>query len=71
MMDQLESLAQQPEKPQREATTCPTTGRPVPADSPTWPFATEQARMADLYKWFTGQHAISRSVEESDLEETE
>lgn len=75
MMNQLTSLSQPPQdtqrEPPREPTTCPTTGRPVPADSPTWPFANEQARMADLYKWFSGQHAISRSVEENDLEETE
>jgi len=57
--------------PVREATTCPVTGRPVPADSSTWPFVNEQARMADLYRWFSGQHSASRAVEESDLEETE
>lgn len=66
-MRRLESLA----LPVREATTCPVTGRPVAADCPTWPFADERARMADLYKWFSGQHQVSRSVEESDLEETE
>lgn len=53
----------------REPTTCPTTGRPVPADSPTWPFANEQARMADLYKWFSGQHQVSRPIEQRDLDE--
>jgi tRNA threonylcarbamoyladenosine biosynthesis protein TsaE len=47
----------------RRATTCPITGRPVPADSPTWPFADERARLADLYRWFSGQHALSRPVE--------
>jgi tRNA threonylcarbamoyladenosine biosynthesis protein TsaE len=66
-ISQLRALA----LPARTPTTCPVTGRTVPADSPTWPFATEQARMADLYKWFSGQHSVSRSVEESDLEETE
>ena len=55
--------------PVREATMCPVTGQPVPADSPTWPFASKRARMADLYKWFSGQHLMSRGVEESDLEE--
>ncbi len=57
-----------PVEPAREATTCPTTGQRVPADSPTWPFASEQARMADLHKWFSGQHAISRPIEQADLE---
>ena len=54
---------------ERTATTCPVTGQPVPADSPTWPFVSEQARMADLYKWFSGQHNISRPVDQTDLEE--
>lgn len=63
-MDQLHSLA----LPARVATTCPVTGRPVPADSPTWPFVNDQARMADLYKWFSGQHSVSRAAEEGDLE---
>ncbi|HZW10136.1 MAG TPA: tRNA (adenosine(37)-N6)-threonylcarbamoyltransferase complex ATPase subunit type 1 TsaE [Phycisphaerales bacterium] len=57
--------------PSREPTTCPVTGRHVPADSPTWPFADDRARMADLYRWFSGQYGMSRGVEESDLEETE
>lgn len=57
--------------PSRDATTCPITGRPVPAESPTWPFADERARMADLYRWFSGQYGMSRGVEESDVEETE
>lgn len=57
--------------PAREATTCPTTGAPVSADCPSWPFVSEQARMADLYKWFSGQHAISRPIEQADLEQGE
>jgi tRNA threonylcarbamoyladenosine biosynthesis protein TsaE len=46
--------------PPRDWTTCPTTGKAVPPDSPTWPFADERARMADLYGWFAGTHTISR-----------
>lgn len=42
----------------REATVCPVTGRSVPADSPTWPFADERARMADLYRWMSGQYSV-------------
>ena len=57
--------------PAREATTCPTTGARVAPDCPSWPFASEQARMADLYKWFSGQHAISRPIEQADLEQGE
>lgn len=57
--------------PPRTATTCPITGRPVPADSPTWPFADERARMADLYRWFSGSYTITRPVEQRDLDLTD
>jgi len=55
----------------RRDTTCPVTGRPVPACSPTWPFADERARMADLYRWMSGGYAISRPAEQADLEQGE
>lgn len=55
----------------RGPTTCPVTGRPVPADAPTWPFADERARMADLHRWFSGGYTISRPVERNDIEEVE
>jgi tRNA threonylcarbamoyladenosine biosynthesis protein TsaE len=42
----------------RPPTVCRITGRPVPADSPTWPFADERARMADLYRWMNGQYSV-------------
>ncbi|MEL6328423.1 MAG: tRNA (adenosine(37)-N6)-threonylcarbamoyltransferase complex ATPase subunit type 1 TsaE [Planctomycetota bacterium] len=54
---------------EREDTTCRVTGRHVPADSPTWPFADERARMADLYRWFAEDYSVSRPVEQSDLEQ--
>ncbi|MFT5423393.1 MAG: tRNA threonylcarbamoyladenosine biosynthesis protein TsaE [Phycisphaerales bacterium] len=57
------------EPPPRRDTICPATGARVPADSPTWPFASERLQMADLYKWFSGQHAISRPLDQRDLEE--
>ena len=57
--------------PARTPTTCPVTGRHVPADAPSWPFVSEQARMADLYKWFSGQHEISRPLDQRDLDEVE
>lgn len=53
----------------RGPTICPITGKPVPADSPTYPFASEQARMADLYRWFSGSYSISRDLSEEDLDE--
>ncbi len=50
-------------------TTCPVTGKAVPANSPTWPFASERARMADLYGWFSGKYTVSRPMDQRDLEE--
>ena len=55
----------------RTDTTCRITGKPVPADSPTWPFANEQARMADLYRWFSGAYTVSRPIERTDIEQGE
>ena len=52
----------------RPDTTCPTTKAQVAGDSLTWPFASEQARMADLNAWFTEKHAISRPIEQTDIE---
>jgi len=52
----------------REATTCPVTGEPVAPDSPTWPFASERARMADLFRWFNEDYSVSRPIEERDLD---
>ncbi len=53
----------------RPETTCPTTGAKVPSDSLTWPFASEQARMADLNAWFDEKHSISRPIEQADIEQ--
>jgi tRNA threonylcarbamoyladenosine biosynthesis protein TsaE len=78
-MDELRDLirseqpddADSPVQGERTDTVCRVTGLPVPADSPTWPFADERARMADLYGWFSGGYTVSRRVEDSDLEQTE
>jgi tRNA threonylcarbamoyladenosine biosynthesis protein TsaE len=53
----------------RRPTVCPATGVPVPADSPTYPFASERARLADLYRWFSGSYQISREVASDDDDE--
>lgn len=42
----------------RPATRCPITGRPVSPDSPTYPFADERARLADLGKWLSGSYQV-------------
>ena len=54
----------------RGPTVCPITGRAVPPDSPTYPFADARARMADLNRWFTGSYTVSREATEADLGET-
>ncbi|MFG0283152.1 MAG: tRNA (adenosine(37)-N6)-threonylcarbamoyltransferase complex ATPase subunit type 1 TsaE [Phycisphaerales bacterium JB039] len=51
-----------------EVTPCPVTGEPTPTDSPTWPFASEKARMADLHRWFAGEYRLSREATEDDLQ---
>lgn len=50
---------------------CPTTAEPVASDSPTWPFASERARDAELGAWFNESYTISRPMEEADLEQGE
>jgi tRNA threonylcarbamoyladenosine biosynthesis protein TsaE len=50
---------------------CAITGRAVPPDSPTFPFADERARLADLGRWISGAYTISREIrpeDESDIE---
>ena len=49
-----------------DVTPCPITGEPTPTDSPTWPFASQQARMADLHRWFAGEYRLSREATEDD-----
>jgi tRNA threonylcarbamoyladenosine biosynthesis protein TsaE len=46
----------------RGATRCPVTGKPVPPDSPTYPFFDERARMADLGRWMSGTYSVSRDL---------
>jgi tRNA threonylcarbamoyladenosine biosynthesis protein TsaE len=46
---------------------CRVTGRLVPPDSPTFPFADEKAKRADLYKWLTGSYSIGRPIENQDF----
>jgi tRNA threonylcarbamoyladenosine biosynthesis protein TsaE len=48
-------------------TRCPVTGERVPSDSPTYPFVNEQAKMADLGRWFSGSYVVSREMTEEDM----
>jgi tRNA threonylcarbamoyladenosine biosynthesis protein TsaE len=52
----------------RQPMRCPVTGAMVAPDSPTYPFASERARLADLYRWFSGSYSISRDLKADDLE---
>lgn len=47
---------------------CPTTGKAVPPDAPTFPFADDRARLADLGKWMSGSYSISREIAPEDEE---
>ncbi len=51
----------------RAQTRCPVTGEDVAPDSPTYPFSSERARLADLNKWLTGGHTLSRPIADEDL----
>lgn len=53
----------------RFATVCPVTGERVEPDNPSWPFVDERARLSDLHGWLTEQRAITRPIEQKDLEE--
>lgn len=57
--------------PERHPTTCPVTGAPVPAESPTWPFVDERARLVDLHRWLSGEYTLERAIEADDLDEHE
>jgi tRNA threonylcarbamoyl adenosine modification protein YjeE len=48
--------------PSRPPTRCPITGKPVPPDSPTYPFFDERARLADLGRWMSGSYTVSRDL---------
>lgn len=53
----------------RGSTVCPITGKVVPPDSPTYPFADERARLADLSRWLSGGYVVSRELTAEDIEE--
>jgi len=46
---------------------CPVSGRPVPPEAPTFPFADERAKLADLGRWLSGAYVVSRGMTEDDL----
>ncbi len=56
--------------PQRTS-RCPVCKGDVQPDDPFFPFCGERCRTIDLGKWLKGNYAISRPLEQRDLEETE
>lgn len=53
---------------EREPIRCPTTGVWVEPTRPSYPFAGERERLADLHKWFSGSYSISREIREDDID---
>ena len=45
---------------------CSVTGKPVPPDGPSFPFADERSRLVDLGRWATGAYTISRDIRPED-----
>ncbi|KAA0212380.1 MAG: tRNA (adenosine(37)-N6)-threonylcarbamoyltransferase complex ATPase subunit type 1 TsaE [Cyanobacteria bacterium CYA] len=50
-------------------TLCPVTGQPVSPDAPHYPFSSERAKWADLYRWFSESYVVGRPIEEADLDQ--
>lgn len=61
--------AAKPDPIGRKPTTCPITGQAVLPDAPHYPFSSERAKWADLYRWFSESYAVERPVEEADLDQ--
>lgn len=53
---------------EREPARCRVTGTWIGPMHPTYPFADERARDADLHRWFSGEYRISRDVTAEDIE---
>jgi len=54
---------------EREPIRCPVTGVWVEPTRPTYPFAGEKEKLADLNRWFTGAYSIGRRATDADFEE--
>jgi len=53
----------------RDTVKCPATGQIVHPETPSWPFADERARMSDLHGWMSGKFAITRPIEQADIDQ--
>ncbi|MCL4221397.1 MAG: tRNA (adenosine(37)-N6)-threonylcarbamoyltransferase complex ATPase subunit type 1 TsaE [Phycisphaerales bacterium] len=59
----------EPDLAARKPTTCPITGQPVAPDAPHYPFSSERAKWADLYRWFSESYTVERPIEGADLDQ--
>ena len=57
------------ETPAEAAPTCPVCESPLPADRPASPFCGPRCRTIDMGRWLDGRYAISRPLDQADLEE--
>lgn len=48
---------------------CPICSKPTAPDVEDFPFCSDRCRKIDLGKWLNGKYIISRTIEESNLEE--
>lgn len=55
---------------EREPVRCPTTKAWVAPSAPTYPFADERARLADLNRWFTESYSLPRPLITDDEDES-
>jgi endogenous inhibitor of DNA gyrase (YacG/DUF329 family) len=51
------------------AASCPICKEPLPAEPAYAPFCSKRCKQIDLGKWLGGDYAITRPVEERDLDE--
>lgn len=66
-----EAVKQGGDREPRPAIKCPICGQDVSDDAETFPFCSVRCKQVDLAKWFGGDYKISRSIEQSDLDEGE
>lgn len=52
---------------ERAVVACPITGEMVSPVSPSYPFISEKARLADLNRWFTGAYSSRRDLSHEDM----
>ncbi len=62
-------MTQEPENHAKNTTPCPICKAPVLDSAEHFPFCGKRCRTIDLGKWVSGDYAISRPIEASDVDE--